>query len=98
MFKYSFITAVAVLGVQAAPQAPLTLSAENIDHLTETLLQQQAVSGITTLLVKDGKTIYNEPFGTADASGSVSMKKNSIRIASQTKWHQRGCDAIVGRR
>ena len=39
MFKYSFITAVAVLGVQAAPQAPLTLSAENIDHLTVSRLE-----------------------------------------------------------
>lgn len=86
MFKYSFIAAVAALGVQAAAQVPTTLPAKNIDRLAETLLQQQAVSGITILLIKDGKTIYNKAFGTADASGSIPMKTNSIfRIASQTK-------------
>lgn len=84
-----FGIAITVLGTVLFPQLHAqTNDLQNlrIDNLAKSLLDKKQVSGITILLIKDGKTVYNKAFGYADVEKQTQLQTDHIfRIASQTK-------------
>lgn len=57
-----------------------------IDHFSQELVDRKQIAGVTILLIKDGKPIYNKAFGYADAEQKIPMRNDHIfRLASQTK-------------
>ncbi len=60
--------------------------ASRIDHFAQELVDRKQIAGVTILLIKDGKPIYNKAFGYADVEQKLPMRNDHIfRIASQTK-------------
>jgi CubicO group peptidase (beta-lactamase class C family) len=57
-----------------------------VDQLAKKLISDNQAAGITILLVRDGKTVYNKAFGYANVSTKQPLQTDHIfRIASQTK-------------
>ena len=57
-----------------------------IDKLANEIVDKKQAVGISILLIKDGKPLYNKAFGLADAEKKKPMRTDHIfRIASQTK-------------
>lgn len=65
-----------------------TNAAQNvrIDNMAKKVINSKQSAGITILLMKDGKMIYNKAFGYADVEQKIQLRTDHIfRIASQTK-------------
>ncbi|WP_343669006.1 serine hydrolase domain-containing protein [Chitinophaga sp.] len=57
-----------------------------VDQLAKKLTNDNQVAGITILLIRDGKPVYNKAFGYSDRYKEISLRTDHIfRIASQTK-------------
>ncbi|MCV9928590.1 beta-lactamase family protein [Flavobacterium sp. LS1R49] len=85
-YTFSFIMAIAFIGISVEAQTIKKEKYDRIDKLAEQLLNQKKISGTSILLIKDGTVIYEKAFGFADIETKKPMETNSIfRIASQTK-------------
>lgn len=59
---------------------------QRIDKLAAEIVETKKAPGISILVIKDGKAVYNKAFGLADVEKKIPMRTNHIfRIASQTK-------------
>jgi len=57
-----------------------------IDKLASEIVDKNQAAGISILVIKDGKPVYNKAFGLADLENKIPMRTDHIfRIASQTK-------------
>lgn len=57
-----------------------------LDRLAKEVLGKKQTAGITILLIRDGKPVYNKAFGYADVDKKIPLRTDHIfRIASQTK-------------
>ncbi|GAB3800696.1 serine hydrolase domain-containing protein [Spirosoma humi] len=66
--------------------AQTTLLEQRLDQVSNRLVAEQQVAGVTVLLLKNGKTVYNKAFGYADVANKTPLRTDHIfRIASQTK-------------
>ncbi|SFW67366.1 serine hydrolase domain-containing protein [Chitinophaga sancti] len=86
---YVFLMMLTSIGIIAVPQLyAQTDAAQNsrIDKLATEMLYKKQTVGITILLLKNGKPVYNKAFGYADPKKKIEMRTDHIfRIASQTK-------------
>jgi CubicO group peptidase (beta-lactamase class C family) len=69
--------------VYAQVSAPMH---SRIDKLASEIIDQKQAVGISILVIKEGKPVYNKAFGLADGEKKIPMRTDHIfRIASQTK-------------
>lgn len=72
-----------------AKPAQVGFSAERLDRLSRAMqgyVDQGRVAGLVTLVLRDGKVVYEKAFGKIDIERNQPMPVNAIfRIASQTK-------------
>ncbi len=75
--------------LEVADPASVGISAERlarIDAMAQSAIEEGGVPGLVALVARQGKIVYHEAFGLADAGTGRSLKKDDIfRIASQTK-------------
>jgi CubicO group peptidase (beta-lactamase class C family) len=57
-----------------------------LDKLAKEVIEKKQIAGISILIIKDGKPVYNKAFGYADVEKKTQLRTDHIfRIASQTK-------------
>ncbi|MDT0690625.1 serine hydrolase domain-containing protein [Salegentibacter sp. F188] len=64
------------------------MSSERLDRISnmlQTAVDENQIPGAVALIVKDGKIVFHEAFGEANAEGEKLEKDDVFRIASQTK-------------
>lgn len=64
------------------------LSAERLDRLTKVMqgyIDRGEIAGMVTLIARDGRVAYLQPFGKLDKRGAAMPADGIFRIASQTK-------------
>lgn len=89
-FLYSLLCFV-VLGLDVAFTPKLhaqtnDLQISRLDRLGREMIEKKQTPGVTILLLKDGKPVYNKAFGYADVGKKIQLRTDHIfRIASQTK-------------
>lgn len=75
--------------ITAATPESVGMSSERlgrIDGVIQEYIQKNRFPGVTAIIVRNGKIVYNKAFGLADKENNVPMTKESIfRIASMTK-------------
>jgi CubicO group peptidase (beta-lactamase class C family) len=72
--------------VALAASAQTNRLQNSIDDLSKNIINSKQLSGISILLIKDDKILYNKAFGYADIQTKKSLQTDDIfRIASQTK-------------
>lgn len=70
-----------------SPEA-VGLSAERldrIDHMLQEAVEENTIPGAVALVARNGKIVFHEAYGQANASGKPLQKDAIFRIASQTK-------------
>ena len=85
--RYIFLVMLTIT-VMSLPLKAQTNVTQNyrIDELAKEMLYKKQTACITILLIKDGKPLYNKPFGYADVEKKIALRTDHIfRIASQTK-------------
>jgi CubicO group peptidase (beta-lactamase class C family) len=72
-----------------AKPAEVGMSAERLDRLTRVMqeyMERGQAVGLVAMILRDGKIVYQKPFGKLDPAKGTPMPANAIfRIASQSK-------------
>ena len=76
-------------GLKEADPASVNVSADRLarlDHFIQQYINDKKFNGLTAVVVKDGKIIYNKAFGYYNIAQNIPMRKDHIfRIASMSK-------------
>ena len=71
-----------------APPLSISLSSERlerIDNMLKQSLKDNTIPGAVALIVRNGRIVFHEAYGNADANGKKLQKDAIFRIASQSK-------------
>lgn len=75
--------------IQEVAPGTVNVSAERlqrVDQFVQSYIDNKRFSGLTAVIVRDGKIVYNKAFGLADIERKIPMRTNHIfRIASMSK-------------